>query len=165
VAGVGVDPVGFERADALDAGAGTGVVVDGALAGPEAIGVCARFVLVVCAFVVVDAACAMFPFCPTSEPFGGGGGARLRCMSVSGGIGSEMGGSGAVSIVVAAAGRVSVAVAVDVDIFMSSGTPTAVPSFPSFAAPVPAVGDDAGGGKGAVSLAMFRFLPLVTVRD
>jgi len=76
-----------------------------------------------------------------------------------------MGGSGAVSIVVAAAGRVSVAVDVDVDVFISSGTPTAAPSFPSFPAPVPAAGDDAGGGKGVVSLAMFRFLPLITVRD
>jgi len=87
----------------------------------------------------------------------------MRCVSVSGGIGSEMGGSGAVSIVVAAAGRVSVAV--DVDVFMSSGIPTAAPSFPCFPAPVPAAGDDAGGGKGVVSLAMFRFLPLITVRD
>ena len=159
-----MDPVGFERADALDAGAGTGVVVDGALAGPEAIGVCVGFVLIAGAFVVAVAACAKFPFCPTCASFNGGAGAGMvGCVSVSGGIGSEMGGSGAVSIVIAAAGWVSVAI--DVDILVSSGTLATVPSFPRFSAPVPAAGDDAGGGKGVVSYAMFRFLPLITARD
>ena len=62
VAGVDVAPGGFETADALNAGAGAGVAVKGTLAGPEVVGVCAGFVLIAGAFVVADAACAMFPF-------------------------------------------------------------------------------------------------------
>ena len=62
MASVGVDPGGFDTADALDAGAGAGVAVEETLAGPEDVGVCTGFVLIVDAFVVADAACAMFPF-------------------------------------------------------------------------------------------------------
>jgi len=83
-----------------------------------------------------------------------------RCVSVSEGIGSEMGGSGAVSAVAVAEKGISVRV----DGSVAPDTPTAAPSFLVSSTPLFAAADDSGGGKGVDSLAMLSFLPYYCAR-
>jgi len=81
----------------------------------------------------------------------------LRCVSVSGGTGSEIGGSGAVSIIAAAV------VPVPFGPVATSGTLASDPFFPVLCTSIPAAIDEADVGKGVDSLAMVRFLPLILV--